>query len=361
MNLENEKKEASFKTEKEENKNHSRNKQYISLENNKNTAKKNYFRRINKKLISNSNKSPSPNIRPCSTLDSSINFSNINHNTLNGSFIYKDAIITNPNLNTNNQIKINKLKDSKQTFEELNRKFHSLKVEQRRRDRSLSNFSNYKKNKNNYISNNYYTKDIRRNISYSKIVNSISNTMNSLDKNNYSTDKKRKFSFISVDNYHIKKQNIKFNKYLYKNSKKIDLLKIKINAMINNFDKKVTPNKIHFVKALNDTKKYKLYYNYNKSKNKNNNLIYEKDNDIKKFNVFATSKLMDINDIKENNKNNFFDYNYNRNYNKKFNNNNMDLGMYNIKKNITEKKLLNCCVNDYYNNKKINDMLQYLK
>ena len=39
----------------------------------------------------------------------------------------------------------------------------------------------------------------------------------------------------------------------------------------------------------------------------------------------------------------------------------MDLGMYNIKKNITEKKLLNWRENDYYNNKKINDMLQYLK
>ena len=89
-----------------------------------NNFKKNHFRHINKKYNSNKNKSPTSNNPPYSTLDSSLNISTMYNNTLNKSLIYKEIIKTIPNLNSNKKTNINRLKDSKYTFEELNRKFN---------------------------------------------------------------------------------------------------------------------------------------------------------------------------------------------------------------------------------------------
>ena len=283
------------------------NKIYISLDNN---FKKNHFRHINKKYNSNKNKSPTSNNPPYSTLDSSLNISTMYNNTLNKSLIYKEIIKTIPNLNSNKKTNINRLKDSKYTFEELNRKFNSLKVDHRRRERSLTGKINLKYK----INKNYNKNNIKRAISFSK-----------LKCNTYSLDINKGYLNEINNNFYYQTQNSKNKNYFYNKSKKNDFLRLKINSMINNFDKESKPNKKPVVNSFKYGKYYKKFYNYNKSKPKELNFISNTENDIKKLNIFAKSKLMDINDIKNiNTKNNFFDYNYNRNYSKRFINNNLN-------------------------------------
>ena len=304
-----------------------------------NNFKNKNHRRINKKYILNKNKSLSLNNPPFTSLESSLNVSSLNNNTFN-----KPLIKTIPHFNTNiKNNNNNRLKDCKYIFEELNRKFNSLKVEHRRRERSLTG-----KHLNNIYNNNI----IKRAVSYSK-----------LRQNTYSLDKIKNEKLNEINNnLYIQTQNNINSKYFNNKSRKIDFLQLKINTMINNFDKDTAPNKKPFVNSFKYGKNYNLFYNYNKSKPNNLNFISNKENDINKFNIFAKSKLMDINDIKNiNAKNSFFDYNYNynRNYNKKLNNNNINMEN-NSKTNLTIKhELLNR--KDFKNIKNLKVLFQYIK
>ena len=73
------------------------------------------------------------------------------------------------------------------------------------------------------------------------------------------------------------------------------------------------------IEELNNKKNFGLWKNklsnkYNGNKSKIYNILNFKERNLKKFNDFAISKLMDINDIKNQNETSYFDYNYNRNY-----------------------------------------------
>ena len=304
MNLENDKKESSIKEIKNDFKKTSNNK-YISLENNNNFISKKYKKPHNVKFIPN--KKPSRNVRPCSTLNSNINYSNTNFNTLN-----KSIIITNPNLYSYNQNdNKNKFKDSRYTFEELNRKFHTLKIEQRRREKSLVFYRNKSISKNK-LNTKKFTNNIRRAISFSNLSSNLKNFMDKKYEDNLET--------IAYNTFYNKNHNTNYNKFLGKKSNKIDFLKLKINSMIDDFDKDEIKNKKPLISSYKNNTNYNLFYNCSKSKSKDLNFLNTKENDMNKYNIFAKSKLMDINDIKKiNNNNSFYDINYNRGYNKIFN------------------------------------------
>ena len=325
------------------------NKQYISIENNNKTKKK-IFKYKNKKYNADIKKSFSSNVLHCSTLDTSINFTTNNFNTLNRSIINKDTITTNPNLNSKNKLnKKNRPKDSICTFEELNKKFHSLKVDQRRRGKSLTNFKGCKNTFRNLSNiNNIFCNHIKRTTSHSKL---ICKTINPLDIN--INDNLNNFNY---NNFYLKTHNIIYNnKYLNKDSK-TDYLKTKINNLINDYDTKITPNKMPSNNSYKNFKTYKSLYN--KSNYNDLNILNNKENDIKKFNIFAISKVMDLNDIKTINKsnNNFYDYNYNRNYSKKINNIYLENKINSI---ISKGTHFN--QSNYKNKKKIDEYFQYLK
>jgi len=325
------------------------NKQYISIENNNKTKKK-FFKYKNKKYNADIKKSFSSNVLHCSTLDTSINFSNNNFNTLNRSIINKDTITTNPKLNTKIKLNIkNRSKDKIYTFEELNKKFHSLKVDQRRREKSLTNFKGCKNTFKNLLNiNNIFQNHIKRTTSHSKL---ICKTINPLDKN--INDNLNNFNY---NNFYLKTNNIIYNnKYLNKDSK-TEYLKTKINNLMNDYDIKNTSNKMP---SNNSYKYFKTYKSlYNKSNYNDLNILNNKENDIKKFNIFATSKVMDLNDIKTINKNNnnFYDYNYNRNYSKKINNIYLENKINSL---ISKGAHFNKA--NYKNKKKLDEYFQYLK
>ena len=90
-----------------------------------------------------------------------------------------------------------------------------------------------------------------------------------------------------------------------------------------------------------------------KNKTKKINIINIKERDIKKFNDFAISKVMDIDDIKKQNKSDFFDYYYNRNNNKKRRNEHIN--------NIKFKRIFPRNIQYYEKNKNIDYLLEYLK
>ena len=325
MNIENDKKESSIKEIKIDSNNNSKNK-YINVENNKYTLKK--FKKYNNTEY-NQNKPPSRNTGPCSTLDSNLNLYNTNYNSLN-----KSIIISNQSFSSFNQNDIkNKFKDSKYTFEELNRKFHTLKIEQKRREKSLVFYRNKSINKNKINNNKKLSNKIRRAFSYSNLSSNLENYLNN--------NKKETLNKNICNSFYNKNINNKYEKFFSKKANKIDMLKLKINSMIDNFDKESTQNKKPKINNYKGMNKYSLFNNYKNSKPKGLSFLNTKDNDINKYNIFAKSKLMDINDIKKiNNNNSFYDINYNRGYNKIFNKKNKNLDNTNLISNVVKEQLL---------------------
>ena len=150
------------------------------------------------------------------------------------------------------------------------------------------------------INNDIHTKTLKKYFSYSRFKNNIINK-NSF-KNNYNIEYNNIFH----------RSKTKLNIYNYGN--KNDRLKFKINSMINQL--KLESNEIEELNNKNNFGlwKNKLSNKYNENNIKIYNILNFKERNLKKFNDFAISKLMDINDIKKQNETSFFDYNYNRNY-----------------------------------------------
>ena len=150
------------------------------------------------------------------------------------------------------------------------------------------------------INNDIHTKTLKKYSSYSRFKNNIINK-NSF-KNNYNIEYNNIFH----------RSKTKLNIYNYGN--KNDRLKFKINSMINQL--KLESNEIEELNNKNNFGlwKNKLSNKYNENNIKIYNILNFKERNLKKFNDFAISKLMDINDIKNQNETSFFDYNYNRNY-----------------------------------------------
>jgi hypothetical protein len=247
---------------------------------------------------------------------------------------------------------------SNYTFDKLNKKYKSLIVDGKRRQRSFINIRSDINNKS-MINTLYFSKSSNK-LSVQNLKRSFSTTKLLKKRiNPYDNDINNKFNKIKYNSFYIKSNSIKYNKNTFKKSRKNDFLKIKINSIIKNFDKDMTPNKKPIINYSKNSINYKLLEKYNKSKNMELNILNTKDNDVKKFNVFAKSKLMDINDIKNINKNNnFFDYNYNRNYKKRIHNSNLVLNNNIIKIIPQEIKVKN------FNNKnkqKLDELFEYLK
>jgi hypothetical protein len=150
------------------------------------------------------------------------------------------------------------------------------------------------------INNNINPKKLKKYSSYSKFKNNIINK-NTI-KNNYNNE------------YNIFCRHSKSKLDIYNYGNKNDRLKFKINSMINQL--KSESNEIEELNNKNNFGlwKNKLSNKYNENNIKIYNILNFKERNLKKFNDFAISKLMDINDIKKQNETSFFDYNYNRNY-----------------------------------------------
>ena len=357
LNIENDKKESPIK-DKSIHKENNFTKEYISLKNNNFNNYNKYirnkkFKNMNKKNLRSKINSPSTNTLHRSTLDSSFNFKNNNYNTLNKS-LYSEILVVNPNASTLSKNTLNNY-----TFDKLNKKFNSLIVDGKRRQRSFTNIRSDINNKsmfntlNSKTSNKLSAQNLKRAFSSTKLLKKRINP--------YDIDINNKFNKIKYNSFYIKSHSIKYNKNIFKKSRKNDFLKLKINSIIKNFDKDMTPNKKPIINYNKNSINYKLLDKYNKSKNMELNILNTKDNDIKKFNVFAKSKLMDINDIKNINKNNnFFDYNYNRNYKKRIHNNTNNLVLdNNIIKIIPQEIKVNNFNNK--NKQKLDELFEYLK
>ena len=357
LNIENDKKESPIK-DKSIHKENNFTKEYISLKNNNFTNYNKYirnkkFKNMNKKNLRSKINSPSTNTLHRSTLDSSFNFKNNNYNTLNKS-LYSEILVVNPNASTLSKNTLNNY-----TFDKLNKNFNSLIVDGKRRQRSFINIRSDINNKsmfntlNSKTSNKLSAQNLKGAFLSTKLLKKRINP--------YDIDINNKFNKIKYNSFYIKSHSIKYNKNTFKKSRKNDFLKIKINSIIKNFDKDMTPNKKPIINYNKNSINYKLLDKYNKSKNMELNILNTKDNDIKKFNVFAKSKLMDINDIKNINKNNnFFDYNYNRNYKKRIHNNTNNLVLdNNIIKIIPQEIKVNNFNNK--NKQKLDELFEYLK
>ena len=355
LNIENDKKESPAK-DKSIHKENNFTKEYISLKNNTFNNYNKYirnkkFKNMNKKNLRAKINSTSTNTLHRSTLDSSFNFKNNNYNTINKS-LYSDILVVNPNASTLSKNNLNNY-----TYDKLNSKCNSLIVDGKRRQRSFTNIRSDINNQsvfntlNSKTSNKYSAQNLNRAFSSTKLLKRKINP--------YDSEINNKFNKIKYNNFYIKSHFIKYNKNTFKNSRKNDFLKIKINSIIKNFDKDMTPNKKPIINLSKNSINYKLLDKYNNSKNIELNILNTKDNDVKKFNVFAKSKLMDINDIKNINKNNnFFDYNYNRNYKKRIHNNSLILDN-NIIKVVPQEIKLNNFSNK--NKQKLDELFEYLK
>lgn len=117
--------------------------------------------------------------------------------------------------------------------------------------------------------------------------------------------------------------------------------------MLNDIKNEINDNNIQFNKSSIGKR---IFKNHDTN---TYNILNNKERDIKKFNDFAISKLMDINDIKKDNKCNYFDYYYNRNNNILLNNN--------FEMKIKNNKKIPGLIEYYGKNKYINDLLMNLK
>ena len=228
-----------------------------------------------------------------SFLDSNLNLS-INNNTTNNDFFRSEKKNIKTTIEKNKSL--NKLKamrnqdDLKNDLKQFNIRFNTFNIDKRKRGHNLTYYKDKNKKKINTplkIKNNIHNYIFKRTSSYSRFNNNI--------------------------NRKICKKN-----YISNIQNKNESLKIRLNTMINEFKEDMYQIREKSNK-IRDLKQYKIFNKFKENINENYNIINVKERDIKIFNNFAISKLMDINDIKNNNKNNynFFDYNYNRNYIKK--------------------------------------------
>ena len=229
-----------------------------------------------------------------SFLDSHLNLS-LNNNTTNNDFFstekknIKTIIEKNKSLD---RLKVMRNHDDlKNDLKQFNIKFNTFNIDKRKKEHNLTYNKDKNKNKINTIKikNNNHNYIFKRTSSFSRFNNNINRR---ICKNNY---------IIKTIISNIKNKN--------------ESLKIRLNTMINDFKENMYQIREKSNK-IRDLKQYKLFNKFKENINENYNIINIKERDIKKFNDFAISKLMDINDIKNQN-NNFFDYNYNRNYIKK--------------------------------------------
>lgn len=202
------------------------------------------------------------------------NFDNFKTNTIN------------IKLNSLNQSKLkiitnNKTNDSEDFDRKLNLSMLNKKKEKKQ---NLINFK--RKLRNNRYNN--LNNMLKRSDSYSKFKSRIINER--ISKNNY-------------DSFFLRsKSNLNILNFENKNSP----LKVKLTTMINDIKNEINDLKHKSNKFLTEN-----------NKSKKSIIINKKERDLKIFNDFAISKVMDIADIKKQNKSNFFDFYYNRNNNKK--------------------------------------------
>ena len=202
------------------------------------------------------------------------NFDNFKTNTIN------------IKLNSLNQSKLkiitnNKSNDSEDFDRKLNLSMLNKKKEKKQ------NLINFKRKLRNIKYNNH-NNILKRSDSYSQFKSRIINER--ISKNNYDS-----FFFRS-------KSNLNILNFENKNSP----LKVKLTTMINDIKNEINDLKHKSNKFLTEN-----------NKSKKSIIINKKERDLKIFNDFAISKVMDIADIKKQNKSNFFDFYYNRNNNKK--------------------------------------------
>ena len=288
----------------------------IKLNNNTHSNNRNY--------ISDEFLFPSKTMISTSYLDSYLNLSKNKNKTINN-FRKKDTrdiTLNNKMLNSFDKIKAKIIStDKKNNFREFNLKLNSYKS---KNEHILMNYKDKYKRKNNKelnFINDIHNNTLKKCSSFSRFNCNI--TINeSQFKSNYNRIFLRSKS----------KMNILNNKIKDKNSP----LKVELTSMINNIKKEVS-------KSFYEGGKY--------------DVLNVKERNIKKFNDFAISKLMDINDIKNQRKYNFFDYNYNRNYIKKRNSNFEN--KYKLIKIIPRN--IKCYGRNDIKNKKIDEIFQNLK
>ena len=262
-----------------------------------------------------------------SYFDSHLNLSKNNLNNTNNEFYNKENI-------SNNSIyqALNVLNNSNWRFtssnnvNDFNLKLNPTKLNEMNKKKSLTNIKGKYKSKifNGLQINNNQKSVLMKSSSYAKFKNKL--VKDKTCKNNYNSFFLRSKSNLNILKYKNKDSPLKA---------KLANLMSDIKNEINNMNLK--SNKIF--KEKNKTKKI--------------NIINIKERDIKKFNDFAISKVMDINDIKKQNKSDYFDYYYNRNNNKKKRKENVN--------NIKFIKIIPRNIQYYEKNKNIDYLFEYLK
>ena len=208
------------------------------------------------------------------------------------------------------------------------------------RNKDFFNFDNFKTNTINIKLNSLNQSKLKI------ITNNKTNDSEDFDRKlNLSMLNKKKEKKQNLINFKRKLRNIKYsnhnnilkrsdsysqfksriiNERISKNNYDSFFLRSKSNLNILNFENKNSPLKVKLTTMINDIKNEinDLKHKSNKfltenNKSKKSIIINKKERDLKIFNDFAISKVMDIADIKKQNKSNFFDFYYNRNNNKK--------------------------------------------
>ena len=262
-----------------------------------NNVPSNFRNYISEPLVTFSKTVPSSSL-----LDSHLKKNNILNTTINNNFF-----INNTEVN-NGLKKFNSLEKIKSIINPYNKhnyfKEFNLKLEKNKNEKKcLTIYQNKYRSKFNQklnINNDIHVNGLKRYSSYSKFKN------NFINKNQFKKDNNIEYNRIYLHS------RSKLDIFNYRNEN--DKLKFKINLMINQL--KAESNEIEKFNIKNNfcLNANKLNDKYNENQNKIYNILNSKERDLKKFNDFAISKLMDINDIKNQNEIGFFDYNYNRNY-----------------------------------------------
>ena len=266
-----------------------------------------------------------------SYFDSHLNLSKNDLNKTNNEFFNKENIRNNTIYQTLNILNNSKLRytsnNNVNDLKEFNLKLNTSKLNEMNKKQSLTNIKGKYKSKifnGLNINNNNQKKVLMKSSSYAKFKSKLNKDKTC--KNNYNSFFLRSKSNLNILKYKNKDSPLKV---------KLANLMSDIKNEINNMNLK--SNKIS--KEKNKTKKI--------------NIINIKERDIKKFNDFAISKVMDINDIKKQNKSDYFDYYYNRNNNKKKRKEHVN--------NIKFIKIIPRNIQYYEKNKNIDYLFEYLK
>lgn len=236
-----------------------------------------------------------------SFLDSYLTKNNDNNTTINNNFFINNSQVNidNKNLDLFDKIKT-KLRpyNKENNIKEFNIKFND--VNNKNKKKFITIYQNKSKSK-------YYLRLKFNNAKNDNILKKSSSYAR------YKTNIINKNPFRNSYNKILLRSKSKLDIYNYGN--KNEELEIKINSMINELKKESNEIDEFNIKINNYLSKSKIYKNtYNENKNKIYNILNAKERDLKKYKDFAISKLMDLNDIKNQNERSFFDYNYNRNY-----------------------------------------------